>query len=154
MIKDGETIFIGGLIKENIGKRVNKFPILGDLLGDIPYLGRLFRKTSHTKVYTELVMFVTPHIIIHPELTEEEKYRYQMLDNAREDFLKEQEKERKKREGRKKQVWLIDEFRKKEPAPLEESTELLDRPVLSAAKEGKIEQEQQLPEDRGYIYVW
>ena len=42
-VKDGETVFIGGLIKETITKDINKVFILGDLLGWIPLIGKAFK---------------------------------------------------------------------------------------------------------------
>ncbi len=59
MIKDGDTIFIGGMIKENIVDVKKKVPFIGDLVGDVPYLGLLFTKKEKTKQKTELVFFVT-----------------------------------------------------------------------------------------------
>jgi hypothetical protein len=58
-IKDGMTIIIGGLIKDQRIKTVNKIP----LLGDIPMFGALFSKTDDQVVKQELVIFLTPHII-------------------------------------------------------------------------------------------
>lgn len=58
-IKDGETLVIGGLIQENETKDVQKVPFLGDL----PYIGSLFRNTSTTNEKSELVILVTPRII-------------------------------------------------------------------------------------------
>jgi len=63
MIKDGDTIFIGGLIKENDIVRNNKMPFLGDLLGDVPGLGLLFSKKETVKQKTELIFFITVNIM-------------------------------------------------------------------------------------------
>ena len=63
MIGNGDTIFIGGLIKEDNREMVNKFPIVGDLLGDIPFIGNLVKHTSTQKTKTELVFFITVHIV-------------------------------------------------------------------------------------------
>ena len=59
LVKDGETIVIGGLISDNIQETVSKVP----LLGDIPILGWLFRKTSKQRNRQELLVFVTPKIL-------------------------------------------------------------------------------------------
>ncbi|MDD5565921.1 MAG: secretin N-terminal domain-containing protein [Candidatus Omnitrophica bacterium] len=59
MVKDGETIVIGGLRKKEKTSTIDKFP----LLGDIPFVGFLFRKTVINTVNTELIIFVTPHVI-------------------------------------------------------------------------------------------
>ena len=150
LVKDGETIVIGGLRKAEDTVTITKVPFLGD----IPFIGNLFRKKDVQKVNTELVMFVTPHIIVHPELTDEEIDRYEMLDDAREDFLKIQEKERKKRlKRRKRQAKLLKpEVTEEIALPESERIEEIEIPPLSAAKEEKIEQESEL--DKGYIYSW
>lgn len=57
--KDQETIVIGGLISERTDKQTTKVPILGD----IPLLGILFRRTSNENVRNELLVFVTPKIL-------------------------------------------------------------------------------------------
>ena len=53
------TVVISGLIREDLLKTVSKIPILGD----IPLLGILFRSTSDQKQRTNLLIFVTPHIV-------------------------------------------------------------------------------------------
>lgn len=58
-VKDGETIAIGGLTLDQEQRTRGKIPILGDL----PLLGGLFRSSKKNVVRTELVVFVTPHII-------------------------------------------------------------------------------------------
>jgi len=63
MIKDGDTVFIGGLIKDEVKKFDKKFPILGDLFGDVPYAGNLVKYKSETKSKTELIFFMTVHIV-------------------------------------------------------------------------------------------
>lgn len=68
MVKDGETLVIAGLVKDKIIDIEKKFP----LLGDIPILKYLFRKTSKTVTKTDLLIFVTPSIIT-PELVMNEK---------------------------------------------------------------------------------
>ncbi len=57
--QDGQTIIIGGLIRDSVTKSRNKVPILGDL----PILGTLFRSKSHQKQKTELMVFLTPHVV-------------------------------------------------------------------------------------------
>ncbi len=59
MVKDGVTILIGGLIKDEVVETVRKVPILGD----IPFLGVAFRSKDEKVVKTELVIFLTPTII-------------------------------------------------------------------------------------------
>lgn len=58
-VKDGETIVIGGLIREDDIKTMQKVPLLGDL----PILGFLFRKEKTAKLNNEVVVFITCTII-------------------------------------------------------------------------------------------
>ncbi len=62
-VRDGETIFLGGLIRENSTIRENKLPILGDLFGDIPIIGNTFKYDQETLEKTEVVFFITVHIV-------------------------------------------------------------------------------------------
>ncbi len=65
LVKNGGTLVIGGLYQNNLVKDVEKVP----LLGDIPLLGLLFRRTSDKVERTELVIFLTPRIIRPGETT-------------------------------------------------------------------------------------
>ncbi len=56
---DGDTLVIGGLYTNSTVSDKAKVP----LLGDIPGLGKLFTRTKDQKVKTELVFFITPHIL-------------------------------------------------------------------------------------------
>lgn len=62
-INDGETIFIGGLIREENVVIDNKLPIIGDMLGNVPGVGLLVSHKSTRKVKRELIFFVTVNII-------------------------------------------------------------------------------------------
>ena len=59
IVRDGETIVIGGLIHDAQSETLYKVPILGD----IPLLGYLFKKKSMSRTRMELIIFVTPRII-------------------------------------------------------------------------------------------
>jgi general secretion pathway protein D len=59
VVADGETIVIGGLIGEKYSDTVNKVP----WLGDIPFLGWAFKSTTRALTKTNLLVFLTPHII-------------------------------------------------------------------------------------------
>jgi type II secretory pathway component GspD/PulD (secretin) len=59
LVKDGVTIMIAGLKKDKKEKEVKKIPVFGD----IPLLGYLFRSTKDVVTKTELVIFLTPHIV-------------------------------------------------------------------------------------------
>ncbi len=56
---DGQTVVLGGLISENVSNIRDKVPVLGDL----PFLGRLFRSESKVARKSNLLIFVTPTII-------------------------------------------------------------------------------------------
>ncbi len=56
---DGQPVFIGGLIKNNITEGGESVPFLGD----IPLLGALFSSKSHASNNTETVVLITPYII-------------------------------------------------------------------------------------------
>lgn len=58
-VQDGHTIIIGGLITTSDENREDKVPILGD----IPYMGNLFKSTSLVKERRELLIVLTPHIL-------------------------------------------------------------------------------------------
>lgn len=58
-VKEGQTVVIGGLIKEKTSHGITKIP----LLGDIPFLGNLFKSTKEEKEKTELLILVSPKII-------------------------------------------------------------------------------------------
>lgn len=58
-LKDGETMVIGGLIGKEEAKNFSKVPFLGDL----PILGSLFRNSNNTKSESEVVIFLTAHIV-------------------------------------------------------------------------------------------
>ncbi|MGB7769503.1 MAG: hypothetical protein WBN22_11705 [Verrucomicrobiia bacterium] len=59
---DGQTVVIGGLISNDKSSSESKIP----LLGDIPLLGNLFKFSSHANEKTDLLMFITPHIVRLP----------------------------------------------------------------------------------------
>ncbi|MBI3615870.1 MAG: hypothetical protein HY211_05065 [Candidatus Omnitrophica bacterium] len=59
LVEDGSTVILGGLIRDEDSIDQQRIP----LLGDIPVLGALFRSTKDTKKRSELVVFLTPHII-------------------------------------------------------------------------------------------
>ena len=59
LCEDGQSIFIGGLIKNTSGTRRTGVPLLGDL----PGIGRLFSSSEETGSMTETVVVITPHVI-------------------------------------------------------------------------------------------
>jgi len=63
MVKDGKTIVIGGLFQEETVLGRDQVPLLGDL----PFIGTLFRSNNDQSIRTELIVLITPHIINDPE---------------------------------------------------------------------------------------
>jgi len=59
VIKDRQTMVIGGLIRDNVTSNTSKVP----LLGDIPLLGWLFKTQTTSIEKTNLMIFITPYII-------------------------------------------------------------------------------------------
>lgn len=65
LIKDGETVVIGGLRKKDIVRELSKVP----LVSDIPILGELFKFRGEKTVNSELIVFITPRLVVKPELS-------------------------------------------------------------------------------------
>jgi type IV pilus assembly protein PilQ len=59
LVNDGETIVIGGVFSNTQSKTTDKVPFLGD----VPYLGRLFRRDVVSEAKSELLVFLTPRIM-------------------------------------------------------------------------------------------
>ncbi|MGB9596850.1 MAG: type II secretion system secretin GspD [Candidatus Poribacteria bacterium] len=62
-VKDGQTMIIGGIMQDNKTETVNRVPILSSF----PFIGNLFKRKEITSTKTELIVFITPHIIRNPE---------------------------------------------------------------------------------------
>ncbi len=65
LVSDGETIVIGGVFSNIQSKSVEKVPFLGDL----PFLGRVFRRDFVQDQKSELLIFITPRIINNNAIT-------------------------------------------------------------------------------------
>jgi len=59
LVGDGETVVLGGIFQSEVATNILKTPFLGD----IPYLGTLFRQTEKIDERSELLIFVTPQIM-------------------------------------------------------------------------------------------
>ena len=59
LVENGETVVLGGIFEQLTATSQTKVPFLGDL----PYVGRLFRKDAKTDKKSELLIFVTPRIV-------------------------------------------------------------------------------------------
>lgn len=59
LVGNGETVVLGGIFQSEVATQTTKTPFLGD----IPYLGRLFKRTEKINERSELLIFITPKII-------------------------------------------------------------------------------------------
>ncbi|MHB8844291.1 MAG: secretin N-terminal domain-containing protein [Nitrospirota bacterium] len=71
-LRDGETVIIGGLIKDEERKTSNKVP----LLGDIPILGKLFASSGDDMIKTDILMSITPNIVRSLELPDKDNQSF------------------------------------------------------------------------------
>jgi len=75
-VKQGDTVLIGGLFREREANSFNKIP----LLGDIPIIGEFFRVKSRQKEIIELIIAITPVVMMDlPKI--EESVQYKRFDN-------------------------------------------------------------------------
>ncbi|MFI4850218.1 MAG: hypothetical protein ACIAZJ_14020 [Gimesia chilikensis] len=87
MVRDGNTVVIGGLIEERVSDTKNQVP----LLGAIPVIGNAFRQQREITTRSELIVLITPRIV-HPEEAnaEGQAERYEgaeRIDNFKKSFL-------------------------------------------------------------------
>jgi type IV pilus assembly protein PilQ len=59
LVENGETIVLGGIFRSEETHATTKTPFLGD----IPFLGVLFRRTEFTEDKAELLVFITPRLV-------------------------------------------------------------------------------------------
>jgi type IV pilus assembly protein PilQ len=59
LVENGGTVVIGGIFEQNEREDVTKVPVLGD----VPYLGNLFKTTTRSSSKTELLIFLTPKVV-------------------------------------------------------------------------------------------
>ncbi|WP_153555872.1 type II secretion system protein GspD [Roseimaritima sediminicola] len=64
-VQDGQTIVIGGLTQRQKVDQINKLPVLGNL----PYVGRIFQRIERRDQEAEVAIFITPHIL-HDGMTD------------------------------------------------------------------------------------
>jgi general secretion pathway protein D len=109
LVKDQSTVVIGGLMRDVENKTVEKVPFLGD----VPLIGRLFRKTSTITTKQNLVLMLTPYII---ESESDLQKIYQRKIKERRELLKlfgKQKAEPEKLVNYQKKSGLVDRMRNK-----------------------------------------
>jgi type IV pilus assembly protein PilQ len=84
LLKNGETVVLGGLRKQEVSKILSKTPLLGDL----PLLGPLFRSENEETETTELLVFITPRIIDIPVIQSHEAQTLEYTDVPKVDYPK------------------------------------------------------------------
>jgi type IV pilus assembly protein PilQ len=72
LIRDRQTVVLGGLRKKNITQETSKIPLLGDL----PGIGGLFKFEGEQVVNSELLVFITPRVVEIPTLSETEAEQF------------------------------------------------------------------------------
>ncbi len=92
IVKDRQTVVVGGLIRDNITKGEKKVPFLGD----IPILGWLFKVQTKRTEKTNLLIFLTPYIV--KESTETAQIRENKSQEMKDFMEKEKGEQRQKRE--------------------------------------------------------
>jgi general secretion pathway protein D len=91
VVRDGETVVIGGLLSDEYQDEISKVPFLGD----IPILGWAFKSTTRSLRKINLLVFLTPHIIRSPEDLEFETVRKrEQFVNASQEGLEWSDRER------------------------------------------------------------
>ncbi|MGC8976195.1 MAG: secretin N-terminal domain-containing protein [Candidatus Ratteibacteria bacterium] len=75
IIPNGKTVVLGGLLRNDSEKSIQKIPFFGD----IPIIGRLFKKETTNSIKTNLMIFITPHIISNFEDAEKIKKEKEKL---------------------------------------------------------------------------
>jgi general secretion pathway protein D len=96
IVEDGETIMLGGILDTTDSKTVEKIPFLGDL----PFIGGLFRNTSTELSNNELIVFITPYVMDDqstPEAINQLKDATDKLDDLKQHFKEALEQEEKKK---------------------------------------------------------
>jgi len=68
LVRDGQTVVLGGLRKRTVTQTIKKIPILGDA----PLLGQFFSDVSEEVKTSELLIFITPKIVVEPTLSPKE----------------------------------------------------------------------------------
>ena len=77
-VKDGQTIVIGGLIQNRLDSRRSKVP----LLGDIPLVGEIFKSERTSATKTELLIILTPRVILTDQHLYDDKVRQILFDET------------------------------------------------------------------------
>lgn len=86
-VPNGDKIHVGGLLSSNLFQTTNKVP----LLGDIPFIGKLFRHKYEQLQSTDLVIEITPRVVD----INEQKYEYEVDERLTKELIQRKESESK-----------------------------------------------------------
>ncbi len=78
LIRDGQTVVLGGLRKRTVTQTIKKIP----LLGDAPLVGQLFTDETEEVKTNELLIFITPKIVVEPTLSPKELKNFEATEFA------------------------------------------------------------------------
>lgn len=78
LVKEGNTVVIGGLIENQLTTSESQVPFLGDL----PWIGRLFRSTNEQETKSEVIVLLTPHIVSDNEMSRRAEIKQAQMETA------------------------------------------------------------------------
>ena len=133
-VNDGETIFMGGLIRKNAAVQHNKLPILGDLLGGVPLLGSVFKYDEDVTTRTEIAFFVTVHIVKDGKGSIETMNAMNLYDTYVADGMDKKALEKARIPVIKKGIWKTSKNEQKIEIPNREEAEENKKPFLDFRK--------------------
>jgi len=113
LVKDGQTIVLGGLRTRETTKDISKVPVFGD----IPIVGGLFKAETESIKTSELVIFITTKIVNEPEMTGQESRRFEETHFVMPDM---------------KKLRLEARQEEKKPVPFEEDLEKVETDDISS----------------------
>ena len=120
LVDDGQIIVIGGLVQDDVRDSVGKVP----LLGDIPFIGALFRYDNRSRAKTNLMVFLRPYIVRNSEGASN-------LVTDRYDYMRAEQQGTTQRNS-----WVLPEY----PTPLLPELKLKSAPTLQAPAVDKVDQ--------------
>jgi general secretion pathway protein D len=137
-LRDGETVIIGGLIKDEERKTSNKIP----LLGDIPIIGKLFSRNDDGTIKTDILMSITPNIVRSLELPDKDSQSFwsgtEEAYDTKPIFVTSGGKSSKPAEKPLEKTAVLDTLARREPAVQTKPTETKPGPA-GAASAGVLE---------------
>lgn len=115
IVRDGQTVALGGLISDQHSLGKSRVP----LLGDIPILGAVFGQTTRNDRRSELIIFITPHVITTMPTAAELTLDFKRALRNAYDFIREKEEEEQwlKERRRRQELDQIERRQGQDPQP-------------------------------------